>query len=93
MWKRTCDIFPGEWVGTIHELELMKELEIGDKAKVIVNSQFQDRYPLSEEKIPRCFEKIGTVIEINIADEWAYKLEFDDGSINWFKRYILEKIE
>ena len=37
MWKRNSDIFPGEWVGTYHEKELEKELEIGDHAKVIVN--------------------------------------------------------
>ena len=36
MWKRHLDIFPGEWVGTDHEEELKKELEIGDYAKVII---------------------------------------------------------
>ena len=38
MWKRHLDIFPGEWFGTEHEEELKKELEIGDYAKVIVDS-------------------------------------------------------
>ena len=38
MWKRHLDIFPGEWFGTEHENELKKELEIGDYAKVIVDS-------------------------------------------------------
>ena len=34
---RNDDIFPGEWVGTEHELELKKELNIGDKARVIID--------------------------------------------------------
>lgn len=101
MWKRCLDIFPGEWVGTEHESEADKELEIGDKAKVIVDSQFQDRYPLIGETIPRagigeelprCYGKIGTVIEIDEGDEWSYKLDFGSGETNWFKRYILQKI-
>ena len=93
MWKRTLDIFPGEWIGSIHEKELEKELEIGDYAKVIVDSQFQDRYLSSGEKLKRCFRKIGIVIEIDQHDEWSYKLDFGNGETNWFKRYILEKID
>ena len=92
MWKRILDIFPGEWIGTIHEKELEKELEIGDYVKVIVDSQFQDRYPSSGEKLQRCFEKVGKIIDIDEADEWSYHLLFPDGTTNWFKRYILEKI-
>ena len=49
MWKRHLDIFPGEWFGMEHEEELKKELEIGDYAKVIVDSQFRDSYFLGEE--------------------------------------------
>ena len=102
MWKRCLDIFPGEWVGTEHESELKKELETGDRAKVIVDSQFQDRYPIPGEalpkldigeELPRCYGRIGTVIEIDEGDEWSYKLLFQDGETNWFKRYILEKCD
>lgn len=91
MWKRYLDIFPREWTGTEHESETEKELEIGDKAKVIVDSQFQDYYPNSEEKLPRRIGQIGTVVEIDICDEWSYKIDFGDGA-NWFKRYILERV-
>ena len=62
-----------------------KELKIGDKAKVIVDSQFRDK----DEQ--RRINQIGTVVEIDTKDEWAYKLEFEDGD-NWFKRYHLKKI-
>lgn len=102
MWKRCLDIFPGEWIGTEHEAELEKELEIGDKAEIIVDSQFQDRYPLLGEKyprldigekLPRCYGRVGTVIEIDEGDEWSYKLLFQDGETNWFKRYILKKCD
>lgn len=48
MWKRHLDIFPGEWVGTDHEEELKKELEIGDYAKVIIDSQFQDKWKMEK---------------------------------------------
>lgn len=91
MWKRSLDIFPGEWARTEHEPETEKELEIGDKAKVVVDSQFQDYYPDMEERLPRRIGQIGIVIEIDTGDEWAYKLNFGDGT-NWFKRYILEKV-
>lgn len=42
MWRNT-DLFPGEWVGTEHELEKEKELKVGDKAKVILDSRFDDK--------------------------------------------------
>lgn len=87
MWKRSSDIFPGEWVGTVHEFETEKELNIGDKAKIIIDSQFRDK---NEQ---RRINQIGTVVEIDTEDEWAYRLEFEDDSDNWFKRYHLEKIE
>ena len=90
MWKRHLDIFPGKWVGTNHEKELKKELEIGDYAKVIVDSQFQDYY-FSGKKYPRAVGKIGRVEEIDTGDEWSYFLSFEDCSSNWFKRYTLEK--
>lgn len=86
MWKRSSDIFPGEWVGTEYESEAGKELNIGDKAKVIVDSQFRDKYE------QRRINQIGTVVEIDTKDEWTYKLEFEYGN-NWFKRYHLKKIE
>ena len=92
MWRRNLDIFPGEWVGTEHEREKDIELEIGDYAKVIVDSQFQDKY-IDGEKYPRAFNKIGKVIEIDSSDEWSYCLEFEDETTNWFKRYILEKTQ
>lgn len=84
-WRST-DIFPGEWVGTEHEAELEKELNIGDKAKVIVDSQFNDHHI-------RRFMTAGTVVDIDPGDEWAYKMEFSDGKFNWFKRYHLEKVD
>ena len=86
MWKRTCDIFPGEWVDTEREFETELELNIGDKAKIIVNSQFRDNYE------PRRINQVGTVVEIDTGDEWAYRLKFEDGD-NWFKRYHLQKLE
>lgn len=83
MWKRTLDIFPGEWVGTDQEEELSREVEIGDKVKIIVDSQFND----SDE---RRINQIGTVKEIDTSDEWSYRVRFENGE-NWFKRYHLEK--
>lgn len=85
MWKRSLNIFPGEWVGTEHESETRKELNIGDKAKVIVDSQFRDG------KEPRRIGQIGIVTKIETGDEWSYRLEFTDGE-NWFKRYHLQKM-
>lgn len=90
MRKRQLDIFPGEWIGSDHENELEKELEVGDYAKVIVNSQFQDHYE-DGSKFPRCLDMIGKVIEIDTGDEWSYQLQFENGLTNWFKRYCLEK--
>lgn len=92
MWKRCLDIFPGEWIGTEHEKELDKELEIGDYAKVVVNSQFQDYYYLGNI-YPRAIGKVGCVEEVDTGDEWSYFLSFEDGSSNWFKRYALEKVD
>lgn len=86
MWKRQLDVFPVEWDGTEHELEQEKELNIGDKAKVIVDSQFND------ENAPRRINTIGTVVEIDIGDTWSYKLSFENGN-NWFKRYHLQKVD
>lgn len=91
-WKRRLDIFPGEWIGTAHEKELEKELEIGDYAKVIVDSQFQDKWD-DGEICPRHLGTIGKIIEIDTGDEWSYRLEFENGLTNWFKRYVLEFIE
>lgn len=91
-WKRPLDIFPGEWFGTEHEKELERELEIGDYAKVVVDSQFQDKYE-DDSKFPRLFGMVGKVIKINTLDEWSYQLKFEGGLTNWFKRYALEKIE
>lgn len=92
MWKRVNDVFPGEWIGTEHEKELMKELEIGDSAKVIIDSQFRDTDKNSKERIQRRVGQTGKVIDIDPYDEWSYQLQFDDGDTNWFKRYILEKV-
>ena len=64
-WKRPLDIFPGEWFGTEHEKELECELEIDDYAKVVVDSQFQDKYE-DDSKFPRLFGMVGKVIKINI---------------------------
>lgn len=91
-WKRPLDIFPGEWFGTEHEKELERELEIGDYAKVVVDSQFQDKYK-DDSKFPRLFGMVGKVIKINTLDEWSYQLKFEGGLTNWFKRYVLEKID
>lgn len=90
-WKRPLDIFPGEWFGTEHEKELECELEIDDYAKVVVDSQFQDKYE-DDSKFPRLFGMVGKVIKINTLDEWSYQLKFEGGLTNWFKRYALEKI-
>lgn len=87
---REKDIFPGEWVGTDHEKELSKRIELNDNAKVVVDSQFQDTYE-DGTKLARCIGKVGKVIEIDEMDEWTYKLFFKDGSTNWFKRYAIEK--
>lgn len=73
--QRTIAIFPGEWVGTEHEFELGKKLNIGDKAKVIVDSQFRDKNE------PWRINQIGTIVEIDNMDEWGYRLEFGDGRI------------
>ena len=86
MWKRTCDILPGEWVGTEHELETRKELNIGNQVKIVVDSQFRDENEL------RRIGQIGIIAEIDTRDEWAYRLKFEDGD-NWFKRYHLQRIE
>lgn len=90
MWKRSLDIFPSEYINPEHENELNNELELGDFAKVIVDSQFQDKYE-DGSQFPRFLGLIGKVININISDEWSYQLLFEDGLTNWFKRYILEK--
>ena len=91
MWKRPLDIFPGEWCGTEHEQELEKELEIGDYAKVVVDSQFYDKY-LNGDTFQRLYGMVGKVIEIDTSDERSYQLRFENGMTNWFKRYILEKV-
>lgn len=91
MWKNTLDVFPGEWVGTDHEKEITKELVIGDMALVAVDSQFQDYSDIdSMIKLPRRIGTIGCVVETD-GDVWGYKLLFDDGGTNWFKRYHLQK--
>ena len=84
MWEGSMDVFPSEWIGTDHEKELDKELNINEFAEVIVDFQFDD----SKE---RSIGKIGQVVEIDPSDGWSYKLRFADGSSNWFKRYHLEK--
>lgn len=58
-------------------------LEVGDIAKVVVDSQFND-------DLKRRIEEIGEVIEVD-SDDWAYCLVFEDGGRNWFKRYALQK--
>lgn len=65
-------------------------MEIGDYAKVVVDSQFQDKYE-DNSKFPRLFGMVGKVIKINTLDEWSYQLKFEGGLTNWFKRYALEK--
>ena len=80
------DVFPGEWVGTYHEKEIGKTVDIGDKVKVIVESSFTHN-DLNRKNM------IGIVIELDPGDEWGYRVSFDDGFISWFKRYHLEKIE
>lgn len=42
--------------------------------------------------LPRRLGQIGTVVEFDPGDEWAYKLLFDDNGTNWFKRYLLKRI-
>lgn len=80
------DIFPGEWVGREDkEAEWKKKLNIGDRATVVVDSQFDD-------SDIRRIGQTGTVVDLDPIDEWAYQLEFQDGETNWFKRYILEKV-
>ena len=93
-WKRPLDIFPSEWVGTNHEKELDKELEIGDYAKVVVDSQCMDFYT-DGEKVPRAIGKIGKVVKIDTIYEWSYFIVFETETgryTNWFKRYALEKV-
>lgn len=91
MWKRTMDIFPGELLGTDFEKETEKELEVGDSCKVVVDSQFQDKYE-NGELLPRAYERTGIVTQIDTGDEWSYQVEFEDGVSNWFKRYTLKKL-
>lgn len=86
------DVFPGEWIGTRHESELDKEITIGDKALVAVNSQFRDCSG-DGEVLPRRLGQEGIVVAIDPGDEWAYKLRFEDGNTNWFKRYHLTRRE
>ena len=59
-------------------------LEVGDIAKVVVDSQFNDN-------LKRRIGEVGEVVEVDPGDEWAYCLMFEDGSRNWFKRYALQK--
>lgn len=75
------DVFPSEWVGTYHEKELGKALNVGDKVRVVVDSQFKQD------------DMIGTVIELDPEDEWGYRVSFADGIITWYKRYHLEVID
>lgn len=93
MWSRVLDVFPGEWIGTEHEKECEKELELGDYAKVIVNSQFREFDKNSKEPLQRRIGQIGEVVDIDPYDEWSYQLKFPDGDTNWFKRYILQKMD
>lgn len=79
------DIIPGELVGNHDiETEFRKILSVGDKVKVAVNSAF------NSDKTH--YMKTGTIEEIDKGDEWAYKVRFEDGEANWYKRYILRKI-
>ena len=66
--EKPFDIFSGEWIGTEHENEIKKELETGDCAKVIVDSQFYDK-SLNGNKFPRLYGMVGKVIEIDTSDE------------------------
>lgn len=60
------------------------KLDVGDIVKVVVDSQFND-------DLKRRIGETGTIVEVDPADEWAYRVEFPDGESNWFKRYILQK--
>jgi hypothetical protein len=64
--------------------EKLPTLNIGDKVKIIFDSQFNDNDV-------RRIGQYGKIIELDPGDEWAYKVKFQDGQCNWFKRYILEK--
>lgn len=61
----------------------IKKINIGDRVKIIVDSQFDD----SEE---RRIGQIGKVVEIKNGDEWRYKVAFATG-YNWFKRHHFER--
>ena len=65
MWRRNLDIFPGEWVGTEHEREKDIELEIGDYAKVIVDSQFQDKYIDIQERLIKLEKSLKLILVMN----------------------------
>lgn len=56
----------------------------GDRVKVVVDSQFDDR------DVRRVGQE-GVVVAIDHSDEWAYQIAFGNKK-NWFKRYILQKI-
>lgn len=60
------------------------ELHVGDVVMIVVDSQFNDH-------LKRRIGETGTIVEVDHADEWAYRVEFPDGGSNWFKRYILQK--
>lgn len=56
MWRNALDIFPGDWIETEHEEELSEEIQIGDRALVIIDFQFQDYYPDIEcDVIRKCY--------------------------------------
>lgn len=59
------------------------KLDVGDTVKVVVDSQFNDN-------LKRRIGEVGKVVEV-ASDDWAYRVEFQDGESNWFKRYILQK--
>lgn len=61
-----------------------EEIKCGDVVRVIVDSQFDDSKP-------RRLNQTGLVCDEDF-DPWGYKVMFNDGGTNWFKRYHLEKI-
>ena len=79
------DILPGEWYGTDKEEAFNIPIQVGDFVMIVVDSQFNDR-------LTRFFGHIGNVIEIDPSDEWAYKVQCQEGGETWFKRHCLQKV-
>lgn len=69
-----------------YEEECKTELKVKDLVKIVADSQLDDSKP-------RCIGRMGTIIEVDPTDEWAYRVMFRDGTTNWFKRYILQRVK